>query len=366
MQYRPFGKTGEKVSVVSLGCMRFEDEAQAVAVVSSAVDHGVNYFESSCQYCGGQSEGWLGKALGDRRGQVMVSTKSPPGEEGFLSADEVRKSIDESLRNLGVDCIDFYHAWRVNSPERYESCRRKGGWLDGVRKAVGEGIVKHLGITSHSTPDHIMAILADDIFEAVTVQYSVILPAYRQVVDEARQRNVGVVVMGPLAGGLLAESSPILEQAFFPDDPIAGALKYVLSDAGVSTVASGMMSPREVEANCRAVAELSRVVSPGYQERVEERLRTALGEELCRLESAFCNGCRYCNSVCPEGLRPFDVFKPYNLVLLKGAPGAAEETAKRAGIIAEACTQCRTCEAVCPQHLNIPEHLECVKNHFSK
>ena len=79
--------------------------------------HGVNYFESSCHYCEGKSEVWLGKALGDRAKDVMVSTKSPPDMEGFQSADEMRKAIDDSLRNLGVDCLDFYHAWRVNNTE---------------------------------------------------------------------------------------------------------------------------------------------------------------------------------------------------------------------------------------------------------
>jgi predicted aldo/keto reductase-like oxidoreductase len=211
-----------------------------------------------------------------------------------------------------------------------------------------------------------MAILNDNIFEAVTVQYSLILPAYRQVVKEARQRNVGVVVMGPLAGGLLAEPSAILEQAFLPDDPVAGALLYVLNDEGVSSVASGMMTPEEVEANCRAVSELPEFVSSDYQERVDAKLRAALSDDLHQLQSAFCSGCRYCTSVCPEGLRPFDVFKTYNMVLLKGRPGGAETTAERAAAIAEACTQCRKCEAVCPQHLSIPEHLQRVKDHFGR
>jgi len=367
VKYRPLGNTGEQVSVLSLGCMRFQDEAQAAAVVASSIEQGINYFETSCRYCNGQSEIWLGKALRGRRERVLVSTKSPPGEEGYVTADEVRRSIEASLRNLGVDCLDFYHAWRVNSPELYEACTRRGGWLDAAHRAMDEGLIRHLGITTHSTPDHVLSILEDGIFEVITVQYSLILQGYRRVVQKAREKNVGVVVMGPLGGGLLAAESPVLKQVFAPCAQVEGALRYVLCDPGVSTAASGMMRPEEVEMNSRFVEQMPEDLGLEYQGLVEGKIRAALGEEdLDLLQSAFCGGCRYCLSVCPKHLPVFAVFKPYNMAMLKARPDRAEKIVEMATKYIEECTECRKCETVCPQKLKVPEHLRRVKDHFSR
>jgi len=111
------------------------------------------------------------------------------------------------LENIGTDHLDFYHAWTVNNRKMYEACVRKNGWLEGVRKAMDEGVVKHVGITTHATPEYILRILDDDLFEVVTVQYSLILQGYRHVIARAHEKGLGVVLMGPLAGGLLAAPS---------------------------------------------------------------------------------------------------------------------------------------------------------------
>ena len=125
MKYKKFGRTGENVSILSLGCMRYQDEESAGRIVSKAVELDINYFETSCGYCGGESEAWLGKGLKDCREKVMVSSKSAPGAEGFTTADETRRGIDKSLANIGTDYLDFYHAWMVNTREMYEAQRRR-------------------------------------------------------------------------------------------------------------------------------------------------------------------------------------------------------------------------------------------------
>ena len=302
MQYTRLGNTGKKISRLSLGCMRFQNQEQAAEVVNASLNHGINYFETSCEYCHDQGEEWLGKGLGDRRMGILVSTKSPPGEKGYMTADEVRSSIDESLRRLKVDYLDFYHAWRTNTPERYEACVRGGGWLDGAHQAMDEGLIKHLGITSHATPELLLKILDDDIFEVLTVQYSVVLQGYRDVVRRAREKGIGVVIMGPLGGGLLVQSSPLLDKVFASDRSVVGALKYVLCDPGVSSVASGMMTAAEVKDNCQSVDAMPAEMTFAYQNEIDTRIRDALGEDYEELSSTFCQGCRYCTSVCPQGL----------------------------------------------------------------
>ncbi len=365
MIYRDLGRTGLKISGLSFGCMRFPDAETAAATVRRAVELGVNYFDTSCDYCRGESETWLGEGLKGLRDKVLVSTKSPPGEEGLLTADEVRRSIDKSLQKLQTDYLDFYQAWRVNDPERYAACVRKGGWLDGVRRAMDEGLVRHLGLTSHSTPPHIISMLDDDIFEVMMVQYSIVLPGYRQAVRHARERGVGVIVMGPLGGGLLAQPSPLLEKVLAPDDPVTGAFRYVLADPGVSSIASGMTAVEEVESNCRRLDELPKDLSREYQEQVNRRINAQVHAELGRLEDVFCAGCRYCITACPNDLRVFDVFKPYNMVFFDAEVKNPARIAAQAAKLSEQCDACRACEEVCPQQLEIPEHLERVRDYFA-
>jgi predicted aldo/keto reductase-like oxidoreductase len=365
LRYRELGKTGESISILSLGCMRFPSKEVAVEIVAKAVELGINYFETSIGYVGGNSERWLGRGLGEAREKVMVSTKSHPTADGEgVSADGVRRAIDESLAKLGTDYVDFYHGWSVSRPKQYEACVRKGGWFDGVHRAKEEGLVKHIGVTTHAPPGLVMRMIDDGRWEVITVQYSLILQGYRDVVKAAHQKGIGVVVMGPLAGGLLALPSDLLKRVFAPQDQVAGALRYVLCDPGVSSVASGMTAVEEVEMNCAIIDALPQRMTIAHQEAIDARLSAELGEGLAQFESFFCGGCRYCLSVCPENIGPHNIFKAYNIVMLKGEPSNPQDIAQRAQNLLDRCIHCGECQEICPQDIDVPEHLERVRDYF--
>ena len=367
MRYTTFGETGEKVSRLSLGCMRFPDEETAIEIVQKAVELGINYYETGSKYCRGQSEVWLGKGLGTRRKDVMVSSKSPVGDRGsgFPTADDARRMIDESLARLGTDHVDFYHAWSLNYAADYESLKKKGMWLEGVAKARDEGLIRHIGVTSHATPALLMQMLDEGLFETYTVQYSLLLQPHRDVIRKAREKGRGVVIMGPLAGGLLVQPTPVLAEAFAPDSQALGAFKYVLCDPAVSTAASGMRSVEEVEANCALIDSIPEDLDIGYQTAVGERLRAELGDGLEEFEHYLCGDCRYCLSACPESIAPGYVFKSYNAVMLKVDIDNAQRLIKRADEMLSRCTRCGKCEEICPQSINVPEHLERVRDIFA-
>lgn len=365
MRYREFGQLDEEISALSLGCMRFPSEEAAYEIVAKAVDVGINYFETSIGYVNGNSERWLGRGLGKDRSRVMVSTKSQSIVDGEpVSADEVRRTIDTSLEKLGTDYVDFYHGWSVSRPPQYEACVRKGGWLDGVYRAKDEGLIRHIGVTTHAPPEMVMAMIDDGRWEVITVQYSLILRGYREIVKAAHENGIGIVVMGPLAGGLLALPSDLLKRVFAPDDQITGALKYVLCDPAVSSVASGMTSAQEVEANCAIIDALPDRMSITHQEAIDARLHAELGDDISQFESFFCGGCRYCLSVCPEHIGPHNIFKAYNMVMLKGEPTDPQKIAERAQGLLERCVHCGACQEICPQDIDVPEHLERVRDYF--
>lgn len=365
MRYREFGKTGKSISTLSLGCMRFPDEETAIEIVSKAVGSGINYFETSIGYVGGNSERWLGKGLGQDRDKVMISTKSPAIVDGKgITVDGVRRTLEESLEKLGTDYVDFYHGWSVSRPPQYEACLRKGGWFDGVHKAKEEGLIKHIGITTHAPPEMVMEMIDDGRWEVITVQYSLILRGYRDIVKAAHEKGIGIVIMGPLAGGLLALPSDLLQRVFVPDDQITGALKYVLCDPAVSSVASGMTSAAEVETNCAIIDAMPEDMTIAHQGTIETRLNAELGDGLAQFESFFCGGCRYCLSVCPENIGPHNVFKAYNMVMLKGEPTDTEKLIQRGQAMLDRCIHCGACLEICPQDIDVPEHLERVLDYF--
>src|SRR5262245_51929454 len=102
------------VSVVGLGCNNFGwrmDADRSAKVVNAALDAGVNFFDTADMYGGGKSEEFLGRALGNRRGEVVIATKFgmlPGGKRAGARPEYVRQAAEASLRRLGVDYIDLY------------------------------------------------------------------------------------------------------------------------------------------------------------------------------------------------------------------------------------------------------------------
>jgi predicted aldo/keto reductase-like oxidoreductase len=122
MNYRNFGNTGEKISALGFGCMRFpeytKDEKSFVdtekvdEMIFHAYKSGVNYFDTAPYYCHSNSEAALGHAVRDFRGDILISTKCPLGKS--LTPDGYRRNLEQSLTRLGTDYIDFYHFWALN------------------------------------------------------------------------------------------------------------------------------------------------------------------------------------------------------------------------------------------------------------
>ena len=122
MNYRDFGKTGEKISALGFGCMRFPeyqkdeknfvDQDKVDEMIAHAYARGVNYFDTAPYYCNSNSEAALGHAVKNFRDKILLSTKCPIGDN--IDADEYRRMLEQSLTRMGTDHIDFYHFWSLN------------------------------------------------------------------------------------------------------------------------------------------------------------------------------------------------------------------------------------------------------------
>lgn len=221
MQYATLGDTGLIVSRLALGAATFTQrnkdmgtfakvgEALADELVGMALDQGVNFFDTADSYAGGESETLLGRALGQRRSEVVLATKvgfrtgAPLGQQG-LSRRHVLWSIDESLKRLGTDWIDFYV---VHREDPFTALEETVAALDEVVRA---GKVRYLGFSNWSAWKVAAALeiqRANGLarFTHGQVYYSLVgRDVERDFVALARRYGIGLTVWSPLAGGFLS------------------------------------------------------------------------------------------------------------------------------------------------------------------
>jgi len=365
MQYRVLGRTGLKVSALGFGTMRFpmkDDNVDAdatVAMLHRAMDLGVNYFDSAVGYCNSQSEITLGKALKGRREGNVVSTKYPPWGDRTLKADDCRKIIEQSLSRMEVDYIDVYNMHSLDW-ETAEKVLAPDGAVQGARKAKEEGLVRHLGFSFHDDPKRMIDIIkAAPDFEVVTCQYNLLDRANEESMAYAHEHGLGVVIMGPVAGGRLGFPSEKL-QGMLPDGIKSSpelALRFVVSNPNVTVALSGMGTIEMVEENA-ATASRGEALTADERQRIIE-----MTEENKRLAELYCTGCGYCMP-CPNGVNIPKNFVMMNLHRVWGLTEAARKWYTWFGpkepnnLNAGACEECGQCEPKCPQKIPIVEQLK--------
>jgi predicted aldo/keto reductase-like oxidoreductase len=365
MQYVEFGKrSGLKVSRVSFGAMRFGTEPDsAIQTIRTAIDNGINYIDTSPGYYRGMSEELLGEALQDGyREKVYISSKcSLPREYDpkNYTVKKVRKVIDQSLKRLKVDYIDFFQLWLVYSYENFLDMCGPDRHLDAITQAIDEGIVKHTGITGHPPPGDFQKMFEDELFEVCTLSYNYMQRKMEPDIQTLADMGVGVIVMNPAAGGMLAEPSPELAK-LLPGSrsSVEVAYRYVLGTPGVSTIIAGMDTP-EHAAEDTAIGDMAPLAK-------EEQDQIMAGiDKLNEQGETLCSKCDYCKE-CPEGIRISNVFGLYIRHKIFGM----EENAKKEyrkylekkdwakAESPEKCVECGKCEEICPNNIPIIEQLK--------
>ncbi len=367
MQYRPYGSTGETVSVIGCGGMRFPDvnnEEACIETLLAAYDTGINYFDTAPGYCKDLSE--------IRVGQAVTEFKKRPHDHNFLlstktwksDADGVRADIEQSLKRLNVEAIDFYHCWCVNSWEAWQE-RKAGGAVEELIKIKEEGLARHICVSSHMSGQQISEMLSENIFEGVLLGYSAInAPFRRQGISGAREMNLGVAIMNPLGGGLIPNHADRFDFIKRREDPslVHSALRYVVSTPGVSLALVGIDSPQHAR-EAAAVTDDLRLLSSTELSEVDRNVEEGF-DQLCTL-------CGYCDN-CPQGIPVPKFMSAYNYQLLEDTAAMKDylkwhwELGETAPGVAQTCTQCGKCESKCTQHLPIIDRLKHISSLYSE
>ncbi len=359
MLYNTLGKSGLKVSAISFGAMRWPSAEECARIINRGLDLGINYVDTSTGYEGGKCEAWTGAAVKARRSEILFSAKSH--WDAAPSADQVRKTLEQSLERTGLDSFDFYQVWGLQRQEVLDGILAKGGTVEGVRKAMDEGIVKHgLGFTFHGPAEVFRNAIDSGEFLCATVSYNLMNRKEEDNIAYAAEKGVGTIIMNPLAGGVLALAG---ENAFDflrggPNNGTPyGALRFLLANRNITASIVGFSAPEEVD-EAVAALEGAECLDEGYRQDLIARM-----EAVKPVEGDFCTGCGYCRE-CPQGVNPTRFMKSMRDFAMYGVKkdrlgrwllSQYPHSDIRAEL--DKCTECGTCESKCPQHLPIIESI---------
>jgi predicted aldo/keto reductase-like oxidoreductase len=363
MLYRTLGRTGLRVSQLGFGAMRLPMSGEgkdarvnrelAIPVIHRAFEAGVNYIDTAVGYCNRDSQCAVGEALKGWRDRIVVSTKNP-----YYGDDEKVwwTNLEQSLERLQVSYIDIYNHHGIDAGRFAESVQpRLSHWM---RKAQAQGMIRHICCSFHDNLDALLQLVQSGYPSVITLQYNLLDRQLEKGIAAAHDAGIGVVAMGPVAGGRLGDSSAVLSGLVPGIERVPElALRFVLANPHVSLALSGMSTLAQVDENVRVTASPVALL-PADQDAIAAHL-----ERLGKLADLYCTGCNYCLP-CPQGVAIPEIFELFNRGRVYGLwdsaradyadMGGPQDKERRA----DACTGCGACETKCPQHIPIRKQLQ--------
>jgi len=374
MQYRHVPKNGDQLSALGFGAMRLAtkrgriDEERATCQIRDAIDKGVNYIDTAVPYHGGESERFLGRALGDGyREKVKLATKLPPWS--VKTREDMDRILDIQRKKLQTDHIDYYllHSLDANHWKRL----RDLGVLQFLDAAKTAGKITNAGFSFHGDRKTFFEIIDAYDWTFCQIQYN-FLDETNQAGTEglryAAAKKIAVMVMEPLRGGMLAGKLPAevaqcYSQAVTKRSPAAWALRWVWNHPEVTVVLSGMNDEAHIAENLQTCED----ALPGTMTVDELAMMERVAGAYKRLMKVGCTGCAYCMP-CPFGVnipQCFFLYNEYhmgiNRLMTRGMYGMGLMGVMGTPADASLCRQCGKCVKACPQKIAIPEELKNVR-----
>ena len=378
MQKRLIKKTGDEISALGFGAMRLPlkngkiDRVKAKELIYHAIDSGVNFIDTAYLY--GDSESFLGEIITPEiRPKVKICTKLP--SINVRKYEDMEKFLSEQLERLQTDYIDYYliHAVDLKTINRLI----KRDLFKFIKKAKDEGKIRHIGFSYHGPKEEFEIIVDGYDWDVVMVQYNYFdenVQASMEGIEYAASKGMGVFVMEPLKGGILAGKMPdkveeIFKNADSDKSNADWALEWVLNNRNITCVLSGMNSFEQLNDNLK-IANRTTPLSMTFEEMETVELAKRVMRDSLKIN---CSTCGYCMP-CPQGVNIPECLKIYNEKYLFNHKGFINSSFMDyyqyvGGIMgnrgnAGLCNGCGKCLRKCPQKLNIIEELKKVKKEF--
>ncbi|MDR2375739.1 MAG: aldo/keto reductase [Treponema sp.] len=372
MQYRIDSRSGNKLSILGLGCMRFPrllgaiDMKKTEELVMRSVEGGVNYFDTAWLYPG--SEDALGGILDKYRvrEKVYIATKLPVVM--LRGRADFDKYFDQELARLRTGYIDYYLMHMLTDTELWNKLKSWGieEWIAEKKKS---GRIRQIGFSYHGSRDEFLKLLEDYDWEFCQIQYNYSDENFQAGVTglRAAARNMPVMIMEPLLGGKLAGGLPPGAERIFREanpalSPAAWGLNWVWNQSEVTLLLSGMGELSQLEENLK----LADRAGPGMLGEAEAKVYRQVLELLNRSYRIRCTGCNYCMP-CPRGVNIPGCFAAYNTSYAIGYVAGMQQFITSTALTSERssspslCVKCGKCETHCPQHLEIIRSLDEVR-----
>lgn len=353
-----------------MGCMRLPkkknsdnksiiDEDESIKMIQYAVEKGVNYFDTAYFYKG--SEATLGKALSvGLREKVFIATKSPVSI--IEKPEDFDNYLDEQLKRLKTKYIDFYllHGLDKDSWEKVKKLKL----LDKLDTAKKEGKIKYRAFSFHDNLKLFKEIIDSYSWDMCQIQLNFMGEYYQAGVEGlkyASSKDIGIVIMEPLFGGLLGENVPqvIVEKwdnSGIKRTPAEWAFRWLVNFPEVTVILSGVSSMEQLKEDI----EIFDNAFPDYISEKEMQIFEEVKKLYEKKIRVKCTGCSYCMP-CSSGVNIPGVFWHYNRASM-GDPEVWKKDYKSwfcsNKIDASQCTECGQCEEACPQHITIMDELK--------
>ena len=367
MEYRRFGKTEEKISVITLGGMRFkhgwtpprnhlpkDSIENCISTTRMALDLGINHIETAHGYM--KSELLFGhalKELGVPRNQFKMMTKGAP-----MSGNETRRLVEEQLKALKLDYIDFYGWHGINNKELLKVAVEKNGPVETLHQLKNEGLIRHIGFSTHGPLNIIMEAIKTNLFSFINLHYYYFFQHNLPAVKLAGEMDMGVFIISPNEkGGMLFKPSEKVKNLCTPITPIAFNGRFCLSHSEITTLSMGMHEPKHFSQN------LTILNGENYLNSGLSKVKNAMDAPLEKITDlcTLCNECLPCpeNINIPEVLRFRNLNEGYDMLdygrfrynMFEGQGHWFP------GTFAFHCTECGDCLPRCPEDLDIPKLL---------
>ncbi|MBO5364194.1 MAG: aldo/keto reductase [Clostridia bacterium] len=371
MQYRIDPKTGNRLSVLGYGCMRFTrkgkniDQEKAEKEMAYAIEQGVNYFDTAYIYPG--NEVAVGKFLAKGyRDKVYLATKLP--HYLVKSIEDADRIFEEELKRLQTDHIDYYLMHMLTDVKSWQRLCEMG-MVEWIQKRKEAGQIRQLGFSYHGgTPGFLEVLDAYD-WDFCQIQFNY-MDEYTQGgvpgIRRAAEKGIPVIIMEPLRGGRLAGGLPegakkVFKKAKGNRSPVEWGLRWIWNHPEVTTVLSGMNDMSQVEENIRIASDAKAGSLTEEEFAVFEKAK----QEINKAIKVGCTGCGYCMP-CPQGVDIPVCFRCYNVRFSDGWFNGLREyfmctTLRAKKTNASLCVGCGKCEKHCPQAIPIRKELENVK-----
>ncbi len=356
-KYPVLGRTGIKISDISLGSGGTADPA----LFRYAFDRGITYFDTADGYplgAPGQAETAIGEALKGKRNQITLATKTitTPTDR----RKKLMRKLEASLRRLQTDHVDVYFNHAVNEVARATNPE----WLEFTARAKRQGKIRFSGMSGHggNLAECLDVGLDQDLFDVILVAYNfgqdpnfyerftktldmiATQPELPRILEKAKKKNVGVVVMKTLMGARLNDMRPYeFDDATFAQ----AAFRWVLSDPNVDGLIVSMNDRKQVDEYLAASGQRG-VRTSDLQ--LLDRYVLLNGGSYCRF------GCSDCESSCPHDVPISEVLRSRMYAADYGDLGKAKAVYAELGEGASACLGCATesCRAACGYGLPVP------------